>query len=51
MAAEKGVACITFGGLLYGSADYVVGLVPVVRGGEGNGWLVGSDGAYACRVG
>ena len=23
---------------------------PVVRGGEGNGWLVSSDGANACRV-
>jgi len=26
-------------------------LVPVVRGGEGNGWHVYSDGANTCRVG
>ena len=41
-----------FSGLTLSSADHMsVGLVPVVRGEEGKGWCVGSDGAFAYRVG
>ena len=41
----------TFGGLTLSSADHMMVGGPVVRGGEGNGWCVWSDGAYVCRVG
>ena len=40
-----------FYGLLLGSADYMQVGGSVVRGGEGNGWSVWSDGANTCRVG
>ena len=40
----------TFGGLTLGSADHMMVGGPVVRGGEGKGRCMGSDGALACRV-
>ena len=41
----------TFGGFSLSSADYMQWGGSVVRGGEGKGWCVESDGTYACRVG
>ena len=41
----------TFGGLMLRSADHMMVGGPVVRGGEGKSRCVGSDGAFACRVG
>ena len=41
----------TFGGLSLSSLTICWWGGPVVQGGEGNGWLVLSDGVNMCRVG